>query len=91
MYTSLLPDSKESDERPGKEVPEERTAAQIRPTSQGARPKQRSSTATESAHKVTVGQGGSVLFNRISSLSLLNYIAPNLSKQIIFFRCLHHC
>lgn len=60
LHTSLLkiPDRKKSDERPSEGIPEERTAAQIRPTSQGARPKQRNSTATESAHEVTVVQGG---------------------------------
>ena len=72
-HTSLpkLPDKKRSDERPSKEVPEERTTAQIRPTSQGARSKQRNSIATESAHESTVSQGGysSVLFNRVSHLS----------------------
>ena len=72
-HTSLpkLPDKKRSDERHSKEVPEERTAAQIRPTSQGARSKQRNSIATESAHESTVSQGGysSVLFNRVSHLS----------------------
>ena len=73
LHTSLLQkkDVKESDERPSKEVPEERTAAQIRPTSQGARPKQRNSTSTESAHQVAVGQGRSVLFNPVSSLSFV--------------------
>ena len=72
-HTSLpkLPDKKKSEERPSKEVPEERTEAQIRPTSQGARPKQRNSIASESAHESTVSQGGysSVLFNRVSHLS----------------------
>lgn len=33
--------TEESDERPNKEVPEERTAAQIRPSSQGVRSKKR--------------------------------------------------
>ena len=72
-HTSLpkLPDKKKSDERPSKEVPEERTVVQIRPTSQGARSKQRNSVATKSAHESTVSQGGysSVLFNRVSNLS----------------------
>ena len=72
-HTSLpkLPGKKKSDERPSKEVPEERTAAQIRPTSQGARSKQRNSIVTESAHESTVSQGGysSVLFNHVNILS----------------------
>ena len=72
-HTSLpkLPGKKKSEERPSKEVPEERTAAQIRPTSQGARSKQGNSIATESAHESTVSPGGysSVLFNRVNILS----------------------
>ena len=68
-----LPDKKKSDERPSKEVPGERTATQIRPTSQGARPKQRNSIATESPHESTVRQGGYswVLFNRVNNLSYI--------------------
>ena len=73
--TSLpeLPNKKKSDERPSKEVPGERTAAQIRPTSQGARPKQRYLIATESPRESTVRQGGYswVLFNRVNNLSYI--------------------
>ena len=59
-HTSLpkLPDKKKSNQRPSKEVPEEINVARIRPTSQGARPKQRDSIATESPHETTVCQGG---------------------------------
>ena len=60
-----LPDKNKNDERPSKEVP---AAAQIRPTSQEARPKQRNAIATGSPHESTVRQGGYswVLFNRVN-------------------------
>ena len=74
-HTSLpkVPDKKKSDERLSKEIREERTAAQIRPTSQGARLKQWNSIATESPHESTVRQGGYswVLFNRVNNLSYI--------------------
>ena len=65
-----LPDKKKNDERPSKVVP---AAAQIRPTSQEARPKQRNAIATGSPHESTVRQGGYswVLFNRVNNLSYI--------------------
>lgn len=54
------PTPKESFEGPKRKVPEERTTAQIRPVSQEARPKERSSVTTESTPKGTKGQGNSV-------------------------------
>lgn len=64
LNTSLpkvpTPTPKESFEGPKRKVPEERTTAQIRPVSQEARPKERSSVTTESTPKGTKGQGNSV-------------------------------
>lgn len=50
--------TEESDERPNKEVPEERTAAQIRPSSQGVRSKKRHLAIATAI----IGQRGYVLF-----------------------------
>ena len=72
LHTSLpkLPDKKKSDETTSKEVPEEVKVVRIRPTSQGARPKQRNSIATESPPESTVRQGGYswVLCNRVNNV-----------------------
>lgn len=48
----------ETDERPNKEVPEERTAAQIRPSSQGVRSKKRHLAIATAI----IGQRGYILF-----------------------------
>lgn len=64
--------TEESDERPNKEVPEERTAAQIRPSSQGVRSKKRHLAIATAI----IGQRGCVLFYSFIYIPLRTPTSP---------------